>query len=43
VLNADTWDELHTVSLDGDAHATPAIADGRLYVRVGDLLYCFGE
>ncbi|MEI7699128.1 MAG: PQQ-binding-like beta-propeller repeat protein [Planctomycetia bacterium] len=43
VLNADTWDELHTVSLDGDAHATPAIADGRLYVRVGDLLYCFSE
>ncbi len=36
------WEELHTVKLDGDGHATPAIADGRLYVRVGDRLYCFG-
>lgn len=37
------WDELHTVSLEGDGHATPAIADGRLFVRVGDALYCFGD
>lgn len=36
------WPELHTVSFDGDGHATPAIADGRLYVRVGEYLYCFG-
>jgi outer membrane protein assembly factor BamB len=43
VLDADTWEELHTTALEGDAHATPAIADGRLYVRVGESLYCFGN
>ncbi len=42
VLQAETWEELHTVSLDADGHATPAIADGRLYVRAGETLYCFG-
>jgi outer membrane protein assembly factor BamB len=42
VLQAETWEELHTVSLDADGHATPAIADGRLFVRAGETLYCFG-
>ena len=42
VLAADTWDELHTASLDADGHATPAIADGRIFVRAGETLYCFG-
>jgi outer membrane protein assembly factor BamB len=43
VLSADEgWEELYTVKFDADGHATPAIADGRLYVRVGDQLYCFG-
>jgi outer membrane protein assembly factor BamB len=36
------WEELHTVNFDADGHATPAIADGRLYVRVGNQVYCFG-
>lgn len=43
VLSASQgWEELHTVKFEADGHATPAIADGRLYVRVGDQLYCFG-
>lgn len=42
VLAADTWDELHTASLDADGHATPAIADGKIFVRAGETLYCFG-
>lgn len=43
VLSAKAgWDEIHTVNFDADGHATPAIADGRIYVRVGDQLYCFG-
>jgi outer membrane protein assembly factor BamB len=43
VLSASNgWEELHTVSFESDGHATPAIADGRLYVRVGARLYCFG-
>ena len=44
VVAADPgWTELHTANFDGDGHATPAIADGRLYLRVGDHLYCFGK
>ncbi|MFN9038202.1 MAG: PQQ-binding-like beta-propeller repeat protein, partial [Planctomyces sp.] len=43
VLDADSFEELHTADLSGDVHATPAISDGRLFVRVGDQLYCFGE
>jgi hypothetical protein len=33
---------LHTASLDADGHATPAIADGKIFVRAGETLYCFG-
>ena len=29
--------------LNEECHATPAIADGRLYVRTASALYCFGE
>lgn len=44
VINAEAgWTELHTFNFEGDGHATPAIADGRLYVRVGDQFYCFGK
>ena len=28
--------------LDDLVHATPAIADGRLYIRTRNTLYCFG-
>jgi len=44
VLSADrSFETLHSVALEGDGHATPAIADGRLYVRAGDRLFCFGN
>ncbi|MEY3174107.1 MAG: hypothetical protein RLZZ436_2021 [Planctomycetota bacterium] len=43
VLAADTWEELHTVALEADGHATPAISGGRLFVRAGETLYCFGS
>ncbi len=36
------WQELHNTSLNGDGHATPAIVGGRIYIRAGDVLYCFG-
>jgi outer membrane protein assembly factor BamB len=43
VLSAVTgWEELYSFDFGSDGHATPAIADGRLYVRVGNELYCFG-
>jgi len=37
------WEVLHSLALDEDGTATPAIADGRLYVRTHQNLYCFGE
>jgi outer membrane protein assembly factor BamB len=30
-------------NLDEDIHATPAIADGRIFIRTVAALYCFGE
>ena len=37
------WEVLHSLALDEGGSATPAIADGRLYVRTHQNLYCFGE
>jgi len=37
------WEVLHSLALDDGGSATPAIADGRLYVRTHQNLYCFGE
>ncbi len=36
------WEELHSTKLEGDGHATPAIVNGRIYMRIGPHLYCFG-
>lgn len=35
--------ELSTSELDAEIFATPAIADGKLYVRTTNALYCFGR
>jgi outer membrane protein assembly factor BamB len=35
--------ELSSSELDAEIFATPAIADGRLYVRTTNALYCFGR
>jgi hypothetical protein len=44
VLKAGGDQELLAANnLDEDIHATPAIADGRIYVRTVANLYCFGE
>lgn len=37
------WRELHTGRFQADGHGTPAIVDGRIYVRIGRQLYCFGQ
>jgi outer membrane protein assembly factor BamB len=43
IVNADAeLSELSVNDLDDVAFATPAIADGRLYVRTRNTLYCFG-
>jgi len=36
------WRELSSTDFGEDAYASPAIADGRLYVRTNGHLYCFG-
>jgi outer membrane protein assembly factor BamB len=44
VVKAGRDQELLAVNkVDEDIHATPAIADGRIYVRTALFLYCFGE
>jgi outer membrane protein assembly factor BamB len=35
--------QLSAAELDAEVFATPAIADGRIYVRTTNALYCFGK
>ena len=37
------WEVLSTSDLGEDVFATPAIADGRMYVRTSKNLYCFAK
>lgn len=37
------WEVLHTVDFGEDIMATPAIVDGRIYLRTAGHLYCFGS
>lgn len=37
------WDVITVNDLEDECFATPAIADGRLYVRTRSALYCFGK
>jgi outer membrane protein assembly factor BamB len=44
VLKADAqWEVLKMNDLGEECQATPAIGDGRLYIRTAKALYCFGE
>ena len=36
------WEPLATVDFDAPVFATPAISDGRIYLRAGAKVYCFG-
>ncbi len=40
---APDWDILAINNLDEDVFATPAILDGRIYVRTRVALYCFAK
>jgi outer membrane protein assembly factor BamB len=43
VISAEPqWQVLHTAKFDEDIFATPAIVDGRIFVRTNKHLYCFG-
>ncbi len=37
------WEVLAVNDLDDECYATPAFADGRIYLRTGSALYCFGR
>ena len=37
------WEKLSTGDLDEQVIATPAIANGRVYIRTEGMLYCFGS
>ena len=39
---AAEWEVLAVNELDDECFATPAIADGRIYIRTRSALYCFG-
>jgi hypothetical protein len=40
---AGEWEVLAVNELDDECFATPAIADGKLYIRTRSALYCFGK
>jgi outer membrane protein assembly factor BamB len=37
------WELLSTYNLNEECYATPALSDGKLFVRTGDSLVCFGQ
>ena len=37
------WTSLHTVDFKDEIYATPAIVDGKIYLRTNGHLYCFGS
>ena len=39
----DEWQVLHSAEFAEDGYATPAIVDGRIYLRTSGHLYCFGS
>ena len=40
---AGEWEVLKVNELDDEVFATPAIADGRIYIRTRSALYSFGK
>jgi len=40
---AGDWQVLAVNELDDECYATPAISDGRIYIRTRSALYCFGK
>jgi outer membrane protein assembly factor BamB len=39
---AAEWEVLRVNDLEDEVHATPALSEGRIYVRTHGALYCFG-
>jgi outer membrane protein assembly factor BamB len=44
VVSAEAeWRVLHRARFESDIFATPALVDGKIYLRTAEYLYCFGE
>lgn len=43
ITDSADWSVLHTADFGEDTYATPAIVDGRIYLRTAGHLYCFGS
>ena len=42
IQSLPTWEVLSTTDLGEEIYATPAISDGRIYLRTAAALYSFG-
>ena len=42
VSAADQWQVIHSAEFGEEGYATPALLDGRIYLRTSGHLYCFG-
>jgi len=40
---AGDWQVLGVNDLGEDVHATPALSEGRIYIRTQAAMYCFGS
>jgi outer membrane protein assembly factor BamB len=43
ISTAADWQVLHAADFEENVYATPAIVDGKIYLRTAGHLYCFGE
>src|SRR5262245_18280669 len=43
VSSADQWQVIHSAEFGEECYATPALLDGRIYLRTSGHLYCFGS
>jgi outer membrane protein assembly factor BamB len=42
ISDSGDWQVLHTADFAENAYATPAVVDGKIYLRTVSNLYCFG-
>jgi outer membrane protein assembly factor BamB len=42
VSAADQWEVIHSAEFGEEVYGSPAIVDGRIYLRTSGHLYCFG-
>ena len=43
VTAANQWQVVHSAEFGEEVYATPALLDGRIYLRTSGHLYCFGQ